>query len=105
MQNYILPILLAVFGASGFWQIILYLIEKARKKNSTEDEALLGLLHNEIYILCKRYILRGYVMVEELNNLEYLYNPYIELGGNGTAKRLMEEVYKLPLKETKHETD
>ena len=45
-----------------------------------------------------KYIERGYITRDEFENLnDYLFEPYSEAGGNGSAKRVMEEVQKLPL--------
>ena len=45
-----------------------------------------------------QYIKRKSITKDEYENLhEYLYKPYAALGGNGTAKRIMAEVERLPL--------
>ena len=45
------------------------------------------------------YVTRGYITQDEYENLnDYLYQPYEKMGGNGSAKRVMEEVRKLPIK-------
>jgi hypothetical protein len=47
-----------------------------------------------------KYIQRGWITEEEYKNLnDYLYKPYEELGGNGSAKRIMMEVNKLPIRQ------
>lgn len=44
------------------------------------------------------YIERGYITQDEYENLRvYLYEPYEKMGGNGSAKRVMREVDKLPV--------
>ena len=44
-------------------------------------------------------IQRGWITKDEFENLnDYLYRPYEELGGNGTAEKIMQEVRKLPLR-------
>ena len=46
-----------------------------------------------------KYIERGWITKDEYENLyEYLYKPYAELGGNGSAKRVMDEVNKLEIR-------
>lgn len=46
----------------------------------------------------------GYITQDEYENLhDYLYEPYLELGGNGTAKKVMAEVERLPLHKNKEE--
>lgn len=63
------------------------------------EKALLGIEHHEIYQTCNHYIQRGYVYSDDLNDLDYLYNPYHEyFKGNGTGEFLYNEVHKLPLK-------
>jgi hypothetical protein len=43
------------------------------------------------------YIERGYITKEEYDELDkYFYKPYMALGGNGTAERIMSEVGRLP---------
>lgn len=62
---------------------------------------LLGLAHDRLMWLCMKYIDRGYITNEEYENLyNYLYLPYIEMGGNGVVQRLMEEVKKLPIRKS-----
>lgn len=52
------------------------------------------------------YIERGSITQDEFENLyEYLYKPYVEMGGNGSAKRIMEEVQRLPIRKSKYGGD
>lgn len=60
---------------------------------------LVGLAHDRITHLGMAYLTRGYITQDEYENLnDYLYQPYEKMGGNGSAKRIMEEVRKLPIK-------
>ncbi len=91
-------ILISVFGSvmasSGLWA----LITKRQEKKDIKSRMLLGLAHDRIMDLGQKYIERGKITYDEYENLEkYLYEPYIEMGGNGSAKRIMEEVNKLQL--------
>lgn len=91
-------ILISVFGSvmasSGLWA----LITKRQEKKDIKSRMLLGLAHDRIMDLGQKYIERGKITYDEYENLEkYLYEPYIEMGGNGSAKRIMEEVNKLHL--------
>ena len=88
-------IVVAAFGSTGLWQ----LIQRKLDKKDVRTRMLLGLGHDRIINLCMKYIDRGYITRSEFENLyKYLYKPYEDMGGNGTAKRLMEEVRKLPVK-------
>lgn len=94
--NIIATIIVSVFASSGFWA---YLMNR-NKTNTAERKMLLGIGYRSICELASLYIQRGWISREEYADLKkYLYEPYEELGGNGTCKRLMKEVDTLPLRE------
>jgi hypothetical protein len=87
-------------ASSGFW---LY-IAKKKESRSLQTELLVGLAHDRITYLGMAYVSRGWISQDEYENLNvYLYKPYEQLGGNGSAKRIMAEVDKLPIKKITHE--
>ena len=97
-----LPILTIVAGivtslitSQGLWN---HVSTKSRK-DSAEADLLLGLGHTRIMNLCEKYIHRGWITPEEYEDLiTYLYHPYLELGGNGTVKKMVEnEINRLPI--------
>lgn len=91
--EYIITIVVAVFGSSGFWA---WLTSKKQKK-SAETKLLLGLAYSEIIKRCEWAIEKGYMPTDDYNDLNrYLFEPYEETGGNGTAARLMKAVRALP---------
>ena len=95
MQEVLLPIVLAMLASNGLWA----LIGKRRENNNVERKMLVGLAHDRIIHLGMVYVTRGYITQDEYENLnDYLYQPYEKMGGNGSAKRVMEEVRKLPIK-------
>ena len=84
----------AVLASSGFWA---YLQARHEKKDA-KTKMILGLGHDRIVALAMGYIERGWITQDEYEDLnKYLYNPYREMGGNGTAERLMTEIKKLPI--------
>ena len=84
----------AVLASSGLWAYL----TKRGEKNNAERELLVGLAHDRIMHLGMVYIERGYITQDEYENLRvYLYEPYEKMGGNGSAKRVMREVDKLPV--------
>lgn len=90
----IVTIVCSVIASSGFWALI---STKINRKDAN-TEMLIGLGHDRIIFLGMKYIERGWITQEEYENLyEYLYIPYKKLGGNGSAKRVMEEVNRLPI--------
>lgn len=77
----LVTILVAVFASSGFWQ---YVMMKRIKKDK-KTEALLALLHNEIYKEAEKAIEKGSITTDDFDNLTCLYTPYKALGGNSTG--------------------
>lgn len=91
----------SVLASSGFWA---YMMKRSERKD-LKTEMLIGLGHDRIMFLGMHYIERGYITRDEYENLyEYLYKPYEKIGGNGSAKRIMTEVNKLPIRESQHGT-
>lgn len=98
----ILTIIGTVIASSGFWAYIM----KRLEKKDVNTRMLIGLGHDRIIYLGMVYIERGSITQDEFENLyEYLYKPYVEMGGNGSAKRIMEEVQKLPIRKSKYGGD
>ncbi len=89
-------ILAAVLASSGFWAYI----QSRRDKKDARTRLLVGLAHDRICWLGMSYVRRQYVTRDEYENLhDYLYVPYHELGGNGSAERVMKEVNSLELRD------
>lgn len=95
VQQIVVPLAVAVLTSSGLWA----LVSKRADENDAERKMLVGLAHDRITHLGMAYLTRGYITQDEYENLnDYLYQPYEKMGGNGSAKRIMEEVRKLPIK-------
>lgn len=95
VQQIAVPLAVAMLTSSGLWA----LVSKRADKNDAERKMLVGLAHDRITHLGMAYLTRGYITQDEYENLnDYLYQPYEKMGGNGSAKRIMEEVRKLPIK-------
>ena len=76
---------------------------KHSEDKDVKTEMLIGLGHDRIIFLGMSYIERGYITSDEYENLyEYLYKPYRKMGGNGSAERIMNEVQKLPIRQSKY---
>lgn len=88
-------VLIALISSTGLWSYI----SNIRSKHDAKTRLLIGLAHDRIIYLGTRYIDRGYITPDEYENLhDYLYAPYAENGGNGSAKRVMDQVKALPIK-------
>lgn len=88
----------AVLGSAlasyGLWA----LVGRRADKDDAERKMLVGLAHDRIVHLGMAYVERGYITQDEYENLRvYLYEPYEKMGGNGSARRVMLEVDKLPV--------
>lgn len=105
MEQIAVPIIVALLTSSALWgvvsKIVLKRMEQAEKRSEKDDaerKMLVGLAHDRIIHLGMVYIQRGHITQDEYENLQvYLYEPYEKMGGNGSAKRVMEEVRKLPI--------
>ena len=95
MSNWLqmtITIVASVLASSGFWAYV----QKLNDKKDSKTQMLMGLGHDRIIYLGTKYIERGYITHEEYENLyDYLYKPYEAMGGNGSAKLVMENVKKL----------
>ncbi len=100
MSEAVLVAIIAGLTGGGISQLIIFFTQRrdAKKANPMAD-MLKGLGHDRIIELGTKYIQNGSITRDEFENLnDYLYKPYQELGGNGTAEKIMQEVRKLPLK-------
>ena len=87
-------VFIALISSTGLWSYI----ANYRNKHDAKTRLLIGLAHDRIIYLGTKYIDRGYITTDEYENLhDYLYVPYAENGGNGSAKRVMEQVKALPI--------
>lgn len=91
-----ITVLVTLLASSGFWAYIMSI----RNTKSASNQLLIGIAHDRIRTLGREYIDRGWVSPDEHENLyEYLYVPYTNMGGNGSATRIIKEVDTLPLKD------
>lgn len=102
----LLTLVLAIFASSGFWAFISLILQNKYSKENTvsehqraQDRMLVGLGHDRIVTLCSQYLDRGYITQDEYDDvITYLYLPYKDLGGNGTAEMMVEKIKNLPIK-------
>lgn len=91
----LVTVFVTVLASNGFWAVL----QKKLDRNSTEKKLLVGLAHDRIIYVGEEFIARGWITYDEYEDfMKYLYTPYTEYGGNGTAERISDEVKKLPLK-------
>ena len=84
-----------ILASSGFWA---YMLNRVHKKDS-ETKLLLGLACDRIVSLGLYYIQRGYIYKDEYDTLiDYLWKPYSDCGGDGTAEKIITEVKKIEIR-------
>ena len=95
----VVTIVCSVIASSGFWAFV----NKRSDSRDVKTEMLVGLAHDRIVYLGMMYIDRGHIPQDEYENLsQYLYEPYEKMGGNGSAKRIKNDVHKLPLRKSEY---
>lgn len=102
-MNDLQTILLAIFGSTGLWTLINFLVQRHfQKKDQRNDdlallkEAELASLQDRLLYLCESYIEKGSIELNQLQSIDRLYTAYRKLGGNsfisdmydGKVKRL-----------------
>lgn len=99
-MDLLVTIIVAVFASTGFWSFVQWGVQKKTTEKTASEKLLLGIAFQSIVELCQHHLEVGHISTEEYKELNhYLFKPYKELGGDGTAEKLMEEVKKLPMKE------
>lgn len=92
----VVTVICAVVASSGFW----VMLQRKLEKKDAKTRLLIGLAHDRILQSGMYYIQRGFITRDEYENLhDYLYVPYTEMGGNGSAKHIMERVDKLEVRD------
>lgn len=87
------PAVTALLGGSGIWA---WAKAKADHNNNAA-KLLLSVSRNQLIMLGRGYIERGYITMDEYEEFEAEYRIYSDLGGNGLARRIFEQVDELPM--------
>lgn len=104
MENIVTEVLLAIFVSAGFWTglwkvIEVIVVHKLTKPKLTPEVRLLrGIGQLELVFFGLQFKKRGYLTPDEYHTLKVeVFEPYTELGGNGLAKKMMDEIEELPI--------
>lgn len=95
----VVTIVCSVLASSGLWAFI----SKRSDRMDSKTELLMGIAHDRIVFLAMTYVNRGWITQDEYENLyNYLYSPYVKVGGdkNESTRRIMNEVDSLPIRKT-----
>lgn len=98
MTESIVTIAAAVFASTGLWQFLGEWIRARYGKKTVMERLLIGIAHDRIHYLCKAYLKQGYMSEDDYDNLESIVGPYLEMGGNGSGKKLYEQARTLPIR-------
>lgn len=87
------PLITTVLSGPGIW-----VWAKTRtQRNKSEDILLLQVAKNQLVNQGRKYLNRGYITMDEYEEYESEYKVYCDLGGNGLARRIFEQVDDLPM--------
>lgn len=96
--NILVTLIGSLLASTGFWTFMSKHVGN-NGVNKKQNNMLIGLAHDRIIELGMKYLEIGYITADEFENLyKYLYMPYKELGGNGTAEKMINDIKKLPMK-------
>ena len=106
MSEVWLRVLAIIIGSGGFTTGLWTYIRSRDNTRKAKDRLTMGLAQAQIIALGLEYIKRGSVTYDEYENLyKYLYLPYKELNGNGSAERVMLRVQNLPFQPRQDHSD
>lgn len=87
------PLITTVLSGPGIWAWA----KTRTQRNDSEDKLLLQVAKNQLVYQGRIYLNRGYITMDEYEEYESEYKVYSDLGGNGLARRIFEQVDDLPM--------
>lgn len=93
LLNYLIPTILG--GVLGFLSTKL---KKNKERDKAIEEGVQALLRNEIIRRYREFELKGEISILDQENLEAMSTQYKRLGGNGTVKKMMDDLLELKTK-------
>lgn len=102
MAEFILQNLMTlVFSGVGAALGIAYKrLSKRMEQQEHLKAGMVTVLHHILYDACKHHLRKGYLEdMDELKEIEYIYEAYHSLGGNGTGTEIYNRVKKLEIRE------
>lgn len=80
----------------AMWCYLKKRINKEKIEEESVEKGMRALLHDKLFEGCSFYTKRGWLSYKELKNMQYIYEAYHGLGGNGTGTTAFEDIQKLP---------
>lgn len=87
------PLITTVLSGPGIWAWV----KTRTQRNYSEDKLLLQVAKNQLVSQGRKYLKCGYITMDEYEEYESAYRVYSDLGGNGLARRIFEQVDDLPM--------
>lgn len=81
---------LVAAGLGGCFAWLKKRIKAQGKEQDAVVEGVKAILHDRLYQAYRYYADLGYCPIEDKKNVEYIYKPYHNLGGNGTGTHIFE---------------
>lgn len=96
LESIIIYIATTIIGAIlGF---IAAKFKKNKKKDLAIEQGVQALLRNEIIRRYREFESKGEISILDQENLDEMFIQYQNLGGNGTVKKMMNDLYELKTK-------
>lgn len=96
LESVIVYIITTIIGAIlGF---IAAKFKKNKKKDLAIEQGVQALLRNEIIRRYREFESKGEISILDKENLEEMFEQYKNLGGNGTVKKMMDDLLDLKTK-------
>lgn len=96
LESVIVYIITTIIGAIlGF---IAAKFKKNKKKDLAIEQGVQALLRNEIIRRYREFESKGEISILDKENLEEMFEQYKKLGGNGTVKKMMDDLLDLKTK-------
>ena len=83
---------------SGVCTGITLIIKNLYKKQKAIENGVQALLRNELIRRYREYETKGEITILDKENIEHMFNEYKNLGGNGTIKKMYEDLMELDTK-------
>ncbi len=74
-------------------------IDELNKTDRSQRKAIQAILRDRLYSLSNKYLAKGWVNKEEIENFENIYQQYHNLGKNGVMDARRDKVLDLPTEE------
>lgn len=102
MSDAILTLAVAILSSSALSSVIGFFLSRRAEKDKSKNGLYIATrqtYYRRIKHDCQKYLERGYIHADELEDLIEDHRIYHDvLGGNGYLDKLMEEVKALPIK-------